>query len=56
MSVDDLVPVYLEEDAFNFYLNREVQSEEIHSLNDAEQCLKKENQRSGNEYGRAVIS
>ena len=51
-----LIPVNLEKDAFNFYLNREVKSEEIHSLSDAEQCLEKENQQSGNEYGRAVSS
>ena len=53
-GMSDLVPVYLEKDALNFHLNREVKSEEIHSLNDAEQCLEKENQQSGNEYGRAV--
>ena len=50
------VPVYLEKDALNFYMNREVKSEEIHSLNDAEQCLKKETRQSRNEYGRAVSS
>ena len=27
--------------------------EEIHSVNDAEQCLEKEKQQSGNDYGRA---
>ena len=37
-------------------LNLEVKSAEIHSLNDAEQCLEKENQQSGNECGRAVSS
>ena len=46
-GMSDLVPVYLEKDALNFFLNREVKSEEIHSLNDAEQCLEKENQQSG---------
>ena len=51
-----LIPVYLEKEALNFYLNREVNSEEIHSVNDAELCLEKENQQSGNEYGRAVCS
>ena len=55
-GMSDLVPVYLEKDALNFYLNREVKSEEIHSLNDTEQCLEKGNQQSGNEYGRAVSS
>ena len=38
-----LISVYLEKDALNFHLNREVKSEEIHSLSDAEQCLEKEN-------------
>ena len=52
-GTNDLIPVYLEKDALNFYLNREVKSEETHSLNDAEQSLQKENQLSGNEYGRA---
>ena len=46
-GTSDLIPVYLEKDVLNFYLNREVKSEEIHSLNDAEQCFEKENQQSG---------
>ena len=54
--MNDLIPVYLEKDALNFHLNREVKSEEIHSVNDAEQCFAKEIQQSGNEYGRAVRS
>ena len=33
-----------------------VKSEEIHNVNDAEQCLQKENRQSGNDYGRAVRS
>ena len=33
----DLFPVYLEKDALDFHLNREVKSEEIRSLNDVEQ-------------------
>ena len=53
---NDLMPVYLENNTFNFYLNREVKSDEIHRLNDAEQCLEKKNQQSGNEHGRAVSS
>ena len=53
-GMKDLIPVYLEKDVLNFYLNREVKSEEIYSVNDAEQCLEKDNQQSGNEYGRAV--
>ena len=55
-GMSDLIPVYLEQDALNFHLNREVKSEETHSVSDAEQCLEKENQQSGNEYGRAVRS
>ena len=53
---NELIPVFLENDALNFYLNREVNSEETYSVNDAEQCLQKENQQSGNEYGSAVRS
>ena len=45
---------YLENGTPNFYLNREVNSEETHSVSDAEQCFEKDNQQSGNEYGRAV--
>ena len=51
---NELIPVYLENDTPNFYLNREVKSEETHSVSDAEQCFGKESQQSGNEYGRAV--
>ena len=40
----------------NFCLNREVKSEEIHSVKEAEQCLEKENQQSGNQCGRAHCS
>ena len=53
---NELIPVFLENDALNFYLNREVKSEETHSVNDAEQCFEKKSQQSGNEYGRAVRS
>ena len=55
-GMNDLIPVYLEKDALNFYLNLEVKSQEIHSVNDAEQCFAKETQQSGNECGRAVRS
>ena len=51
--MSDLIPAYLEKDALNSFLHREVKSEEIHSLNSVEQSLKKENQQSGNEYGTA---
>ena len=54
--MNDLIPVYPEEDALNFYLNREVKSEEIYSVNDAKQCLEKESQQSDNECGKAVRS
>ena len=45
---NELIPVYLENNIFNFYLNREVQSTETNNVNNAQQ--------SGNEYGRAVRS
>ena len=51
---NELIPVYLEHDTPNFHLNREVKSEETHSVRDAEQSFRKESQQSGNEYGRAV--
>ena len=40
--MSDLVPVCLEKNALNFYLNRGVKSEEIYSVDDAEWCLEKE--------------
>ena len=55
-GMNDLIPAFLEKGALNFYLNREVKSEEIHSVNYVEQHLEKEIQLSGNEYGRAVRS
>ena len=51
-----LIPVYLESGVLNFYLNQEVKSKEIHSVDDAEQCLEKENRQSGNKCDRAVGS
>ena len=45
---NELVPVYLESNMFNFYLDREVKSTETNNVNNAQQ--------SGNEYGRAVHS
>ena len=50
---NELTPVCLENDTPNFYLNREVKSEEIQSVRDVEQNLEKESQQSGNGYGRA---
>ena len=52
-GMSDLIPIYLEKAARNFSLNGDVKSEEIHSVNEAEQCLEKENCQSENEYGRA---
>ena len=45
---NELIPVYLEKNIFNFYLSREVKSRETNKVNNAQQ--------SGNEYGRAVRS
>ena len=53
---NDLIPVYLENNTFNFYLNRQVKSAETNNVNDAEQSFAKKSQQSGNEYGRAVRS
>ena len=44
----ELIPVYLENNIFNFYLNREVQSTETNNVHNAPQ--------SGSECGRAVRS
>ena len=52
----DRIPVYLENNTFNFYLNREVKSAETHNVKDAKQCFAKKSRQSGNEYGRAVRS
>ena len=38
---NELVPVYLENNIFNFYLNREVKSTENNSVNDADHYLAK---------------
>ena len=51
-----LIPVYLENNIFNFYLSREVQSTETNNVNNADHCLAKNCQQSGNEDGRAVRS
>ena len=44
---NELIPVCLENDTPNFYLNREVKSV-------TDQHFEKESQQSGNEYGRAA--
>ena len=51
---NELIPVYFENDTPNFYLNREVKSAETHRKNDAEHCLAKSSEQSGNGDGRAV--
>ena len=53
---NELIPVFLENNIFNFYLNREVKSTETNNVNDADHCLAKNCQQSGNEDGRAVRS
>ena len=53
---NELIPVYLENNIFNFYMNREVKSTETNNVNDADHYLAKNCQQSGNEYGRAVRS
>ena len=53
---NELVPVYLENKIFNFYLNLEVKSTETNNVNDADRCPAKNCQQSGNGDGRAVRS
>ena len=51
---NELIPVFLENNIFNFYLNREVKSTETNNVNDADHCLAKNCQQSGHENGRAT--
>ena len=51
---NELVPVFLENNIFNFYLDREVKSTETSHVNDADPT--KNCQQSGNGDGRAVRS
>ena len=53
---NDLILVYLENNTFNFHLNREVKLTETNKVNDADHCFAKKCQQSGNEDGRAVRS
>ena len=53
---NELIPVCLENNIFNFNLNREVKSTETNKVNDADPCLAKNSQQSGNLDGRAVRS
>ena len=52
----ELIPVCFENNIFNFYLNREVKSTETNNVNDADQCIAKKCQQSGNGDGRTVRS
>ena len=53
---NELNPVYLENNIFKFYLNREVKSSETNNVNDVDHCLVNISQQSGNGDGRAVRS
>ena len=53
---NELIPVYLENNIINFYLNREVKPTETNNVNDADHCLAKNCQQLGNGDGRAVRS
>ena len=55
-GTNELIPVCLENDTPNFYLNREVKSEETYNVKATDQHFEKESQQSGNEYDRAVRS
>ena len=51
-----LTLVHLENNIFNFYLNREVKPTESSNVNGADRCPTKNCQQSGNSDGRAVRS
>ena len=53
---NELILVHLENNTFNFHLNREVKLTETNKVNDADHCFAKKCQQSGNEDGRAVRS
>ena len=53
---NELIPFYLENNIFNFYLNREVKSTETNNVNDADHCLANNCHQSGNGDGRAMRS
>ena len=48
---NELIPVYLENNIFNFDLNREVKSTETNNVNDADHYSTKNCQQSGNGSG-----
>ena len=53
---NELIPVFLENNFFNVYLNREVKFTENCNVNDAVQYPTKNCQQSGNGDGRAVLA
>ena len=53
---NELILVYLENNIFNVYVNREVKSTETNNVNDADHYHTKNCQQSGNGDGRAVRS
>ena len=53
---NELIPVFLENSIFNFYLNKKLKSTETNNVNDADHYLAKNCQQSGNDDGRAVRS
>ena len=53
---NELIPVSLENNIFNFYLNSEVKSTETNNVNDADHYPTKNCPQSGNGDGRAVRS
>ena len=53
---NELIPVYLKNNIFNFCLNREVKSTGTDNVNDADHYLAKDCQQSGNGDGRTVRS
>ena len=53
---NEVIPVYLENNIFNFYLNREVKSTGTNKVNNADHFLAKNTQQLGNGDGRAVRS
>ena len=53
---NELIPVNLENNIFNFNLDREVISTENNNVNDADRYLAENCQQSGNGDGRAVRS
>ena len=53
---NELIPLSLENSIFNFHLSREAKSTETNNVNDADHCLAKNCQQSGNGDGSSVRS